>query len=38
MKSDGELSEEEEKSCIQLLPGYMEADGFFIAGFVRPEE
>lgn len=38
MKSDGELSEEEEKACIQLLPGYMEADGFFIAGFVRPEE
>ena len=32
------LIDAEEKACIQLLPGYMEADGFFIARFVRPEE
>ena len=32
------LSDAEEKACIQLLPGYMEADGFFIARFMRPEE
>jgi len=30
------LREEERKACIQLLPGYMEADGFFIARFRRP--
>lgn len=27
------LTEAEEAACIQLLPGYMEADGFFIARF-----
>ena len=31
------LTEEEAEACIQLLPGYMEADGFFIARFRRPE-
>ncbi len=30
------LTEEEREACIQLLPGYMEADGFFIARFRRP--
>lgn len=30
------LSEEERAACIQLLPGYMEADGFFIARLERP--
>ncbi len=29
------LTEEESAACIQLLPGYMEADGFFIARFRR---
>ncbi len=29
------LTEEENAACIQLLPGYMEADGFFIARFRR---
>lgn len=27
------LTEEERGACIQLLPGYMESDGFFIARF-----
>lgn len=31
------LTEEEAGACIQLLPGYMKADGFFIARFRRPE-
>ena len=30
------LTQEERDACIQLLPGYMEADGFFIARFCRP--
>ena len=30
-----ELTEEERRACIQLLPGYMESDGFFIARFRR---
>lgn len=30
------LTAEEEAACIQLLPGFMEADGFFIARFRRP--
>lgn len=30
------LSPEEQAACIQLLPGYMEADGFFIARLRRP--
>lgn len=30
-----ELSDEEKAACIQLLPGYMESDGFFIALFRR---
>lgn len=29
------LTAEEEAACIQLLPGYMESDGFFIARFRR---
>lgn len=29
------LTSEERDACIQLLPGYMEADGFFIAKFRR---
>lgn len=37
-KENAGLTGAEEKACIQLLPGYMEADGFFIARFVRPEE
>ncbi len=32
------LSEREQAACIQLLPGYMESDGFFFAVFRRPEE
>lgn len=31
------LSPQERAACIQLLPGYMEADGFFIARFRRRE-
>lgn len=34
-KKDG-LNAEERRACIQLLPGYMAADGFFIAKFQRP--
>lgn len=30
-----ELTAEERQACIQLLPGYMESDGFFIARFRR---
>lgn len=30
------LREEERRACIQLLPGYMEADGFFIARLRKP--
>lgn len=29
------LKEKERRACIQLLPGYMEADGFFLARFRR---
>lgn len=29
------LTEEEQAACIQLLPGYMECDGFFFAKFRR---
>ena len=29
------LNEYERRACIQLLPGYMEGDGFFIARFCR---
>lgn len=29
------FTKEERSACIQLLPGYMEADGFFIARFRR---
>ncbi len=32
------LTEAEKKACIQILPGYMKADGFFIARFRRAEE
>lgn len=31
------LTEEEAGACIQLLPGYMKADGFFIARFRREQ-
>ncbi len=31
------LTEEERAACIQLLPGFMETDGFFIARFRRPQ-
>ena len=31
------LTEAEGRACVQLLPGYMEADGFFIARFRRAE-
>lgn len=30
------LTAEENAACIQLLPGFMESDGFFIARFRRP--
>lgn len=30
-----QLNEDERRACIQLLPGYMEGDGFFIARFCR---
>lgn len=30
------LTAEEQAACVQLLPGYMETDGFFIAKFRRP--
>lgn len=30
------LTTEQQKACIQLLPGYMNADGFFIARFQKP--
>ncbi len=29
------LTDEQADACIQLLPGFMEADGFFMARFVR---
>ncbi|MCM1025449.1 MAG: 16S rRNA (cytosine(967)-C(5))-methyltransferase RsmB [Roseburia sp.] len=32
---ESELTPEEEAACIQILPGYMEADGFFIAKLRR---
>lgn len=32
------LTGAETGACIQLLPGYMEADGFFFAVFRRPED
>lgn len=35
---DHGLTEEERSACIQLLPGYMEADGFFIAKFSKPAD
>ncbi len=31
------LSEREYGACIQLLPGYMESDGFFLAKFRRKD-
>ncbi len=34
----GGLTEAEAAACIQLLPGFMECDGFFIARFRRPTE
>lgn len=34
-ESHVQLNEEERRACIQLLPGYMEGDGFFIARFCR---
>lgn len=32
------LTEAEEEACIQLLPGFLDADGFFIARFRRKAE
>ena len=32
---DLKLTQKEASACIQLLPGYMETDGFFIARFRR---
>ena len=29
------LDERQKSACIQILPGYMEGDGFFIARFKR---
>ena len=34
----GGLTKEQRDACIQLLPGYMEADGFFMAKFKRGKE
>lgn len=36
--NDEYLSEQESAACMQLLPGYMEADGFFFARFRRSEK
>ena len=36
-KEEAWLTEDEKKACIQLLPGYMGTDGFFIARFRRPQ-
>lgn len=33
-----QLTEAQQASCIQLLPGYMECDGFFFAKFRRRED
>ncbi|MCM1541379.1 MAG: 16S rRNA (cytosine(967)-C(5))-methyltransferase RsmB [Blautia sp.] len=33
-----QLTEQQQASCIQLLPGYMECDGFFFARFRRKTE
>lgn len=30
------LNEREESACLQLLPGFLETDGFFLARFRRP--
>ena len=35
MRGASAFSEAEKNACIQLLPGYMEADGFFFAKFRR---
>lgn len=32
------LSKEQESCCLQMLPGYMESDGFFLALFRRKSE
>ncbi|MCI9338427.1 MAG: 16S rRNA (cytosine(967)-C(5))-methyltransferase RsmB [Lachnospiraceae bacterium] len=32
------LTDEQEAACIQLLPGFLEADGFFIARFQKKTE
>lgn len=34
-EASADLTEEQRSACLQLLPGYMEADGFFIARFRR---
>lgn len=36
LRQDRGLTKEEAEACIQFLPGYMEADGFFLAVFRRP--
>ncbi len=35
-ETENGLTEAEDAACIQLLPGFMECDGFFIARFRRP--
>lgn len=32
-----ELDESQRQACVQMLPGYMEGDGFFIAGFRKQQ-
>ena len=34
-KGEIQLTDEEQDACIQLMPGYMECDGFFFAKFRR---
>lgn len=37
-KAENGLTAREDAACIQLLPGFMESDGFFIARFRRPTD
>lgn len=36
-ESGGMLTDSESRACIQLLPGYMDSDGFFFAKFRKKE-
>ena len=36
-KEEMQLTDTEQDACIQLMPGYMECDGFFIARFRRKQ-